>query len=90
MRTTLTLEDDLFEELNRRCAIQGKPFKQVVNDALRLGLGLVPPPEPQAPFRVVPFEGGLLTGIDPRRLNQLNDELEMDAYSEKQQRRTSQ
>lgn len=38
MRTTLTLDDDLAAHLRRLASETGRPFKQVVNDALRAGL----------------------------------------------------
>lgn len=34
-RTTLTLDDDLFVEIKRRAASQGKPMAALVNDLLR-------------------------------------------------------
>ncbi len=77
MRTTLTLDDDLalrLRELSRR---SGTGFKQVVNDTLRAGLRSgEKPTEPLPPFRVAPRAAGFRTGVDVRRLNQLNDELE--------------
>jgi len=38
MRTTLTLDDDLAVILKRTAEASGRPFKQVVNDAIRAGL----------------------------------------------------
>ena len=38
MRTTITLDDDLAVHLRRLARETGRPFKQVVNDALRAGL----------------------------------------------------
>lgn len=38
MRTTLTLDDDLFMALNQRARATGRSFKEVVNEALRRGL----------------------------------------------------
>jgi hypothetical protein len=38
MRTTITLDDDLAAHLRRLARETGRPFKQVVNDALRAGL----------------------------------------------------
>ena len=35
-----------------------------------------------------PFGGGLLPGFDPDRMNQLNDELEAEAFLEKARRKT--
>lgn len=38
MRTTLTLDDDLFMALNERARTTGRSFKDVVNEILRKGL----------------------------------------------------
>lgn len=38
MRTTVTLEDDLFILLEKRREARGESFKQALNDALRAGL----------------------------------------------------
>ncbi|MGH2600332.1 MAG: DUF2191 domain-containing protein [Dehalococcoidia bacterium] len=38
MRTTLTLDDDVAAELQRQHRASGRPFKQIVNDAIRAGL----------------------------------------------------
>lgn len=38
MRTTITLEENLFDALKERAHERGVPFKRVVNDAIRSGL----------------------------------------------------
>jgi hypothetical protein len=38
MRTTLTINDGLLRQLRQKALDSGKPFKQVVNEALRAGL----------------------------------------------------
>jgi hypothetical protein len=38
MRTTLTLNPDVAAKAKRGAAQLGKPFKQVINEALRIGL----------------------------------------------------
>lgn len=40
MRTTLTLDADLHRFLQEAAHRSGRPFKQVVNDAVRAGLAL--------------------------------------------------
>ena len=85
MRTTLTLDDDLAEALNRAARLTGRSFKAVVNDTLRCGLaqsasgtaGLVP-------FVVEPQSCGWMPGIDPLLLNQLVDGLEIEAWPAQQ------
>lgn len=83
MRTTLTLDDDVANDLKEQCRLLGKPFKQVVNETLRRGMS--PATEaPQRPrFKVVPHQSGFKPGIDPLRLNQLNDELEVEEFQRK-------
>lgn len=81
MRTTLTLEDDLARELKARARRSGTSFKRVVNDAVRRGLSLGEMPDPELPpFVVEPHEGGFRVGVDPLRLNQLIDELELQDF----------
>ena len=79
VRTTLTLGEDVAHRLNERTRLTGASFKQVVNETLRAGLdGSEKPAHPLPPFRVIPKAGGFRSGVDVRRLNQLNDELESD------------
>lgn len=83
MRTTLTLEQDVAERLAQEARRTGKSFKSVVNEALRLGLGLAGKPLPRKPFRVEPHSLGLRPGFDADRMNQLLDELEVEESSRK-------
>ena len=76
MRTTLTLDDDVFAALEQEARRTHKPFKQVVNEALRRGLG-PHTARPKTPAYVPPvFDAKLLGGVDPAALNRLADELE--------------
>lgn len=85
MRTTLTVEDDVFRLLEREAAENGLTFKEVVNATLRRGLAArqLDQAAPKPRVVVKPFTGGLLPGIDPNRMNQLNDELEVEVFLEK-------
>ncbi len=85
MRTTLTLDDDIAHSLRERARLLNKPFKQVVNDALRRGISPAVRETP-APYRVVPHHSGFVPGVDPLRLNQLNDELEVEDFLEQEAR----
>lgn len=69
MRTTLTLDDDLAERLADLARETRKPFKAVVNETLRRGLGESAPKLP--PFVIKGHPGGLLLGIDERSFNEL-------------------
>ena len=75
MRTTLTLDDDLAEALKQQAQRMEQPFKQVVNDVLRRGLSPVLA-EAEPDYEVRPHDSGFRPGVDPLRLNQLNDSLE--------------
>ena len=78
MRTTLTLDPDVAQRLASETRRTGKSLKALVNDAIRLGLGLTGKPPKSPRFKVEPHAFGLRAGIDPDRLNQLIDELEVD------------
>lgn len=79
MRTTLTLDDDLAKRLKELARASGGSFKQVVNQVLRRGLSSGEgPSEPPEPFRVVPKACGFKPGVDPLKLNQLYDDLEIE------------
>ena len=81
MRTTLTLEHDIADRLREQTRLLGRPFKQVVNDALRRGLSPAAREAPAPRYRVVPNRSALAPGIDPLRLNQLSDELEAEDFA---------
>ena len=87
MRTTLTLDEDIGLALRDAARHSGRPFKAVVNEALRRGLSVgAKPMEGRKPFRVKARRLGWAPGIDPLKLNQLVDELEVDRFIEKARR----
>jgi hypothetical protein len=81
MRTTLTIDDDLAALLKRRARELGLPFKDVVNRALRGGLGEHAKPRRLRTLRTIPHAFGFRPGIDLDKLNQLADELESEDYA---------
>lgn len=79
MRTTLTIEDELLEDLKRAASASGKPFKQVVNEALRAGLAAGARPASRR-YRLEPTSMGQPhAGIDLTRARQVSDALEDEA-----------
>jgi hypothetical protein len=68
MRTTLTLEDDVAVQIERIRRDRDASLKDVVNDALRLGLKEMSSPQkpPRKPFRTRGFDAGavLIPNID--------------------------
>ncbi|MDX2436975.1 MAG: CopG family transcriptional regulator [Acidobacteriota bacterium] len=79
MRTTLTLEEDLARRLKELARSSDRKFKEVVNDAIRKGLSLGEAAlDRQERFTVQPKACGFRTGIDPTKLNQIYDDLELE------------
>ena len=61
----------------------GKTFSAVVNEVIRKGLMTGEKPVvDREPFTVDSVRCGFLPGIDPLKLNQLVDELEVDEFLE--------
>ncbi len=85
MRTTLTIDNDIADSLKEQARLQDRPFKQVVNDALRRGLSQAVEEE-RPVFRVKPLPGGFLPGIDPLKIKDLLDELLVQDFLEKNAR----
>jgi hypothetical protein len=83
MRTTLTLEPDVARMIEEAAHRQHKPIKQIVNEALRRGLAPQASARTRKRFRVDPHKTVLRPGIDVASFNQLVDELEDEAVSEK-------
>lgn len=75
MRTTLTLDEDVARRLTAEVRRSGKPFKEVVNDCLRLALSSRRPGRnTEPPFAIRPRDlGALRPGL---RLDNIGDLLE--------------
>jgi hypothetical protein len=82
MRTTVTLDSDVEQLLRDAMQRTRQSFKKTLNEAVRRGLEEAAPSEDEPPFEIHARPLGLRAGIDPRRLNQLNDELEVQAFLE--------
>ena len=82
----MTLEPDIAEGVSREVRRTGLTMKEVVNQALRTGLGIGGKPPRPLPFRVEPHSFGFRPGIDLDRLNQLVDELEVSELARKSDR----
>jgi hypothetical protein len=86
MRTTVTLETDVARLLREAMHRSRKNFKQVLNAAIRAGLAVGQKKGPAKPFEVRARPMRLRAGLDPAHLNQLADELEVQAFLEKSRR----
>ena len=83
MRTTLTIDDALLRQLRQKALDSGKPFKQVVNEALRAGLNS-PAVTRREPYRFPTFSiGAVAPGVDLTKASQLAAALEDEALIDK-------
>lgn len=79
MRTTLTLDDDVAAKLKEYVRRKKVSFKEAVNAVLRRGFTAPEARRRQVQrFRVDVFDSPFRPGVDPLRLNQLSDELEVE------------
>ena len=83
MRTTVTLEADVEEKLREFMARNRYTFKQALAETLRRGRGSQKNSQ-APPFRVEARSLGIRSGIDLIHLSDLADELEVEAFLEKQ------
>jgi hypothetical protein len=63
MRTTLTLDADVAARAKKGASKLGKPLKEVINAALRIGLEQVLNPPAARPYRTKPRPLGLRRGF---------------------------
>lgn len=83
MRTTLTLDPDVAKLLEEEAHRRRLPWKQVVNDAIRRGLGAGKQSRKEKRYHVTPHKTTLRAGIEPTAFNKLVDELEDEATLKK-------
>ena len=71
MRTTLTLDPDVATEARKGAAKLHKPFKEVINNALRVGLDEVLNPPPARRYRTKARLLGLRHGFSYDNISEL-------------------
>jgi len=77
LRTTLTLEEDVMDRLRGEAQRTGRPFKAVVNEAIRAGLERRALRASRgASFTIKPFDMGLKAGLELDDIEGLLDRLE--------------
>jgi hypothetical protein len=82
MRTTVTVDPDVEALLRQAMQESGQSFKTTLNQAIRRGLADVVIKKDEKPFVVKPKAMGLKPGIDYTKINQLFDQLEVEAHLE--------
>lgn len=84
MRTTLTLDDQLAKSLKERAHQTRQSFKEVVNQALRLGLIAMDQPAQPVRYRLTPASlGKPRSGINLDKVLDIAGRLEDDAIANK-------
>jgi hypothetical protein len=65
MRTTISIDDQLFAELKKTAAVEGRTLASVIEDALRESLARRCDQVEREPVRLPTFRGdGLMPGVD--------------------------
>ncbi|HXT20196.1 MAG TPA: ribbon-helix-helix protein, CopG family [Thermoanaerobaculia bacterium] len=82
MRTTLTLDESLARELKKRAAATGRPFKDVVNEAIARGLAGGTTRVKRYRLRPVSL-GGAQEGVDLTKAVRLAAALEDEEWARK-------
>ena len=80
MRTTLTLDEDIAAKLKAESRRTGRPFRQVVNEALREGLLTRRKNKDLPPFKVKARALGLRPGLNYDCVWKLLEEAEGPGY----------
>ena len=81
MRTTLTIADDLMDRLKREARRSRRAFKDVVNEALRLGVDRLSPSTRRPAFRQRTFRMGYPPGTQLDKALQLATRLEDEEFT---------
>ncbi|HET7624279.1 MAG TPA: DUF2191 domain-containing protein [Verrucomicrobiae bacterium] len=71
MRTTLTLDPDIAAKARKGAAKLHKPFKEVINAALRVGLEEILAPPAAKPYRTKPRPLGMRQGFSFDNISEL-------------------
>jgi hypothetical protein len=83
MRTTLTLDDDLAGLWKQRARELGIPFKEAVNRTIPAGIGEATGVQRDPAPKTISHSFEFRPGVDLVKLGQLADELEAEAFAEK-------
>jgi len=76
MRTTLTLDEDVFEESRAVAAETRRPFKTVINEALRAGLRVLRQGPEARPYQGKTYPMGLRPGLSEDNVAELLAQIE--------------
>ena len=80
MRTTVTLGPDVEQLIRDKMHRSRQSFKMTLNDAIRKALGKSNLPANRPKFVVASRPMGMLPGIDPAELTDLDTDIEVDRF----------
>ena len=78
VRTTLSIDDDIAQSVEDLRARKNLSLRQAIDQLLRAGLQAIKKAPGARPYTGPVFDSDLQPGIDPNRMNQLADELEIE------------
>jgi hypothetical protein len=81
MRTTLSIDDDVLDAARSLAARTNKPFRTIVNEALRKGLEIFGVTAPRAPYVTQPRPLSLRSGLQIDNVQDLLSLLDGEARS---------
>ena len=76
MRTTLTLDDDVAEHAKELSKTLDRPVKEIINQALRVGLESVGKPGAKKHYKTIPKLHGLRAGLNLDNIQELITQIE--------------
>lgn len=76
MRTTLTLDRDVSAKAKSLVKQSGRPFKQIINEALRVGLEHLATPPRAKPYRAKVYSLAIRPGYSLDSVRELLSEVE--------------
>jgi hypothetical protein len=76
MRTTLSLDDDVIEKARKAADMSGRPFREIINEALRAGLRTLSVPPDAKPYTTKPHKMGLKAGRNLDNIQELLAQIE--------------
>jgi antitoxin component of RelBE/YafQ-DinJ toxin-antitoxin module len=80
MRTTLNLDDDVLENARKVADKSGRPFREIINEALRAGLRTVSIPPDAKPYITKPHKMGLRAGRNLDNIQELLAQIEGEEF----------
>jgi hypothetical protein len=76
MRTTISIDDDVMEKARAAAAKLHRPFRTIVNEALRAGLEHIEKPAKRHTYKTTPHAMGLRSGRNLDNIQELLVQIE--------------